>query len=150
MHKCWYCNNELTTGDSPKHFGICNKCYQETFGNNTSKFIDLLNTEMYELKISNLEYKLNEKDQRISKLEKQLKNSIRPKFKVGQEVWCIRFMKIIKFKINKIEIYRGESEEENRIIYGNWEDMTYQIEENCFATKAEAESKLRELQGEKK
>ena len=31
MSKCWYCNNELTTGDSPKHFGICNKCYDEMF-----------------------------------------------------------------------------------------------------------------------
>ena len=41
---------------------FCAKCYQETFGNNTGKFVDLLNTEMYELKISNLEHKLNEKD----------------------------------------------------------------------------------------
>lgn len=31
MSKCWYCNNELTTGDNPKHFGICNKCYDEMF-----------------------------------------------------------------------------------------------------------------------
>ena len=52
-------------------------------------------------------------------------------------------------KINKIEIYRGGSEEENRILYGNWEDMVYQIEENCFATKAEAQAKLKEL-GEKR
>ena len=29
MSKCWYCNNELTTGDKPKHLGICNKCYDE-------------------------------------------------------------------------------------------------------------------------
>lgn len=29
MSKCWYCNNELTTGDNPKHFGICNNCYDE-------------------------------------------------------------------------------------------------------------------------
>ena len=86
---------------------------------------------------------------RIAELEEQLKNAIVPKFKIGQEIWCIRFMKIIKFKINKIEIYRGESEEENRIIYGNWEDMVYQIEENCFAAKAEALAKLEEL-GEKK
>ena len=82
-------------------------------------------------------------------LEEQLKNAIVPKFKVGQEVWCIRFMEIIKFKINKIEIYRGEAEEENRIVYGNWEDMVYQIEENCFATKEEAQTKLEEL-GENK
>lgn len=31
MSKCWYCNNELATGDNPKHFGICNKCYDEMF-----------------------------------------------------------------------------------------------------------------------
>ena len=31
MSKCWYCNNELTTGDNPKHFGICNKCYDGMF-----------------------------------------------------------------------------------------------------------------------
>lgn len=31
MSKCWYCNNELTTGDNPNHFGICNKCYDEMF-----------------------------------------------------------------------------------------------------------------------
>ena len=31
MSKCWYCNNDLTTGDNPKHFGICNKCYDEMF-----------------------------------------------------------------------------------------------------------------------
>ena len=92
---------------------------------------------------------LNKQEDRISELEEQLKNAIVPKFKIGQEIWCIRFMKIIKFKINKIEIYRGESEEENRILYGNWEDMTYQIEENCFLTKEEAEAKLKDL-GEKK
>lgn len=89
------------------------------------------------------------KDQRIAELEEQLENAIVPKFKVGQEVWCIRFMEIIKFKINKVEIYRGEAEEENRIVYGNWEDMVYQIEGNCFATKEEAQAKLEEL-GEKK
>lgn len=31
MSKCWYCSNELTSGDSPKHLGICNKCYDEMF-----------------------------------------------------------------------------------------------------------------------
>ncbi len=83
---------------------------------------------------------------KIEELEHRLANCIEPKFKIGQEVWCIKFMKIIKFKINKIEIYRGEAEEENRIVYGNWEDMTYQIEENCFATEAEVKAKLREIQ----
>ena len=57
---------------------FCAKCYQETFENKmvftneTGKFVDLLNTEMYELKISNLEHKLEEKDQRIAELKQQL------------------------------------------------------------------------------
>lgn len=86
--------------------------------------------------------KLNKK---IAELEQRLSNCIEPKFKVGQEVWCISFMKIIKFKIDKIEIYRGETEEENRILYGNWEDMIYQIEKNVFSTLAEAKKKLGEM-----
>lgn len=32
---------------------------------------------------------LNQQDQRIAELEEQLKNAIVPKFKVGQEVWCV-------------------------------------------------------------
>ena len=100
--------------------------------------------------VDDVKERLAEQSQRIAELEEQLKNAIRPKFKVGQEVWCIRFMEIIKFKINKVEIYRGEAEEENRIVYGNWEDMVYQIEGNCFATKEEAQAKLEELKGERK
>ena len=60
---------------------FCAKCYQETFWNNTSKCVDLLNTEMYELKISNLEHKLNEKDQRIAELEEQFNNLLEIRYK---------------------------------------------------------------------
>ena len=89
--------------------------------------------------------------QRIAELEQELaklkEKAIVPKFKVGQEIWCIQYMAIFKFKINKVEIHRGEEETENRIIYGNWEDMIYQIEENCFTTEQEAQDKLKEIQG---
>ena len=81
------------------------------------------------------------------KLAELKEKAIVPKFKVGQEIWCIQYMAIFKFKINKVEIHRGEEETENRIIYGNWEDMIYQIEENCFATEQEAQEKLKEIQG---
>ena len=93
----------------------------------------------------------NEKNMHILDLHRELaalkEKAIVPKFKVGQEIWCIQHMTIFKFKINKVEIHRGEEEAENRIIYGNWEDMIYQIEENCFATEQEAQAKLKEIQG---
>ena len=43
MSNCWYCNNELTTGDNQKHFGICNKCYDEMFKNGDTIIRSLTN-----------------------------------------------------------------------------------------------------------
>lgn len=71
---CDCCGREIFGCTFVNSMKFCAKCYQETFGNNASKFVDLLNTEMYELKISNLEYKLNEKRQQIAELQKQLKS----------------------------------------------------------------------------
>lgn len=114
-------------------------------GEDLEKFI-----EKYPTYIEALEM-LEQKAQRISELEQELaelkEKAILPKFKVGQEIWCIQYMTIFKFKINKVEIHRCEEEAGNRIIYGNWEDMIYQIEENCFATEQEAQEKLKEIQG---
>lgn len=54
MSKCWYCNNELTTGDNPKHFGICNKCYDEMFKSGDTIIRSLTN------KIAELQKQLKE------------------------------------------------------------------------------------------
>lgn len=59
MSKCWYCNNELTTGDNPKHFGICNKCYDEMFKSGDTIIRSLTN------KIEELQKQLEEKDKII-------------------------------------------------------------------------------------
>ena len=56
MSKCWYCNNELTSGDSPKHFGICNKCYDKMFKSGDTIIRSLTN------KITDLEAKLAESE----------------------------------------------------------------------------------------
>ena len=56
MSKCWYCNNELTTGDNPKHFGICNKCYDEMFKSGDAIIRSLTN------KIAELQKQLEEKE----------------------------------------------------------------------------------------
>ena len=99
--------------------------------------IDILSMQIYEKCVAELEQELAELKEK----------AIVPKFKVGQEIWCIQYMTIFKFKINKVEIHRCEEETGNRIIYGNWEDMIYQIEENCFATEQEAQEKLKEMNG---
>lgn len=59
MSKCWYCNNELTTGDSPKHFGICNKCYDEMFKSSDTIIRSFTN------KIADLEAKLAESEEQL-------------------------------------------------------------------------------------
>lgn len=56
MSKCWYCNNELTSGDNPKHFGICNKCYNEMFKSGDAIIHSLTN------KIEELQKQLEEKE----------------------------------------------------------------------------------------
>lgn len=95
---------------------------------------------------------LEQKDQRIAELEEQLKNCIRPKFKIGQEVWFVsdpytaryakvRHMKIEEISISSIFVERG-------VIYAG-DDWAGISESELFATKQEAQAKLKEL-GEKK
>ena len=77
MSKCWYCNNELTTGDNPKHFGICNKCYDEMFKSSDTIIRSLTN------KIAELQKQLEEKEMllqygktEIKKLNKRITDII--------------------------------------------------------------------------
>lgn len=121
--------------------------------------------------------------QRIAELEEQLKNAIVPKFKIGQEVWCVyeywwngKFAdESNKFAINNFiidatnidkygqhYIFHKEYEGRDNIICyqpnfnGNRFNVMSGVQNNyiddyyLFATKEEAEAKLRELQGEKK
>ena len=76
MSKCWYCNNELTSGDSPKHFGICNKCYDKMFKSGDTIIHNLTN------KIAELQKQLLEKEQsleyfrdRVEKASKEIKDN---------------------------------------------------------------------------
>ena len=98
---------------------------------------------------------VNKLNQRIAELEKQLKNAIVPKFKVGQEVWFVNeILEVIRNgKINAFEVYKFKERP-----YEFWYDIDY-VEDNTeisdevsdefmFATKEEAQAKLEELQGE--
>ena len=78
MSKCWYCNNELTSGDNPKHFGICNKCYDEMFKSGDAIIRSLTN------KIAELQKQLEEKEKllqygmtEIKKLHKRINDIVK-------------------------------------------------------------------------
>lgn len=100
--------------------------------------------------------RLNEFSERIAELEEQLKNAIVPKFKIGQEIWEIT--PLMSWKIKRIEWHKfnGGAGDVVVEIYRLGHDGTGDY--NCcimpddndrfFATKEEAEAKLRELQGE--
>ena len=97
--------------------------------------------------------------QRIAELEEQLKNSIRPKFRTYQSIFYItQYYTSTKgnpeYDIISDKYYVAENE--NEIILGwnyandfNLRKYYYIRKDWVFATKEEAEAKLRELKGEK-
>ena len=98
---------------------------------------------------------LNKQDQRIAELEEQLKNSIRPKFRTYQSIFYItQFYTSTKgnpeYDIISDKYYVAENE--NEIILGwnyvndfNQRKYYYVCKDWVFATKEEAEAKLKEL-----
>lgn len=131
---CDVCGRELQCCTWVNGMKLCAKCYQEIFGG-TDK-----------------DRKIAEQQQRISELEEQLKNAIVPKFKIGQNVWTIRHNNYIyNTRIDEIKVVGIDGK--NEIFYYYDQPGSYahceEMEDNLFATKAEAEAKLKEL-GENK
>ena len=86
-------------------------------------------------------------EKRLAELEEQLKNAIVPKFKIGQEVWYVwNKSQVIPFKC-KIENIVYDSSKNYKLKYDSEHYICMQ-EQHLFATKEEAETKLKELQGE--
>ena len=84
---------------------------------------------------------------RLNYLEEQLKNAIVPKFKIGQEVWYVwNKSQVIPFKC-KIENIVYDSSKNYKLKYDSEHYICMQ-EQHLFATKEEAEAKLKELKGE--
>ena len=100
MSKCWYCNNELTTGDNPKHFGICNKCYDEMFKSSDTIIRSFTN------KISDLEAKLAEKDKELAYMTEQAKKFNNEAQKYFEDAYCNDFHKRdkISFAVDALKI----------------------------------------------
>jgi hypothetical protein len=101
--------------------------------------------------VDDVKERLAEKDKRISELEEQLKNAIVPKFKIGQTVYtfnknteCVYELciKIIRIEINEISKFNSLVYLAERLEDGNF--FGY-FEVELFATKEEAQAKLKEL-----
>ena len=104
--------------------------------------------------VDDVKERLAEKDKRIAELEEQLKDCIRPKFKVGEKVYtfnknteCVYELciKIIRIEINEISKFNNLVYLAERLEDGNF--FGY-FEVELFSTKEEAQAKLEELKGE--
>lgn len=101
--------------------------------------------------------RLNQQAQRIAELEEQLKNAIVPKFKIGDKCWAIRnttniynepkqvLIKEITITKNCIKYYA-----KNGCLTNRTNKTTMHMQSQLFATKEEAEAKLKQLKGEKR
>lgn len=91
-------------------------------------------------------------DQRIAELEEQLKNSIRPKFKIGQDCWGIvpkTFWNKESYTIHfKVKAYIPDNNGIVLMLEDSITNLHYSYEYQVFATKEEAQAKLEELKGE--
>ena len=74
---------------------------------------------------------------RIAELEEQLRNAIVPKFNIGQEVWVVLDDGVAKDVV-----------ENNWFLCSLEKSRLGLYEDYLFATKEEAQAKLKELQGE--
>ena len=128
-----------------------NSCYSMNWVDNKT------NKELTALEVEEILYK---QEKRIAELEEQLENSIRPKFRTYQLIFYItQYYTSTKgnpeYDIISDKYYVAENE--NEIILGwnyakdfNQRKYYYVRKDWVFATKEEAQAKLRELQGEKK
>ena len=88
---------------------------------------------------------LVEKDQRIAELEEQLKNSVRPKFKVNDKIFVIVNDKIEEYYIDEVLLKCKGTLVAYRDIC---KETTITEKNEIFATKEEALAKMEELKGE--
>lgn len=112
---------------------------------------------LFKLELGTIKELCNQQDQRIAELEEQLKNAIVPKFKIGDKCWAIRnatniynepkqvLIKEIKITKNCIKYYA-----KNGCLTNKTNKTTMHIQSQLFATKKEAEAKLKEIKGENK
>lgn len=92
--------------------------------------------------VDDVKERLAEKDRRIAELEKQLKNAIVPKFRYGQDVWCVyptnKHRQGFVFELDFVGYTK------DKIICRITDNEEFEYDE-VFATKEEALERLKKL-----
>ena len=120
MSKCWYCNNELTSGDSPKHFGICNKCYDEMFKSGDTIIRNFTN------KITELQKQLEDAEEHIDSLELQLREQYQIVDEKDEQL-AEKEKDKISFAVEQLE--KVKCKIQHNILFADCEDYLNVIEE---------------------
>ena len=92
-----------------------------------------------------LSFMIKERDIKIAELEEQLKNAVIPKFKVNDKIFVIVNDKIEEYYIDEVLLKCKGTLVAYRDIC---KETTITEKNELFATKEEAQAKLKELQGE--
>ena len=160
---------------------FCAKCYQETFvQNQTNQFVDLMSKEILELKITNLESKLEDKDKELIKVKKELDDALYWKHEhfIGEKEWKwhaqslehkLEKATLLKFSIGKKVWYidnRINDYNEQRYVLDNYvideiaitkdgikyldEDGYFIDAEDLFDNENDALDKIKEFYAEEK
>ena len=115
------------------------------------------NTTNKELTALEIEEILHKQEKRIAELEEQLKNCIKPKFKIGQDVivfdWSGQLRNGRVYEIQTNSVLHDKQQLITYLVdfYGAYEDddqeNNYYEEKEVFITREEAEQKLAEIGG---
>ena len=124
MSKCWYCGEEMTSGNNPEHIGICDKCYQESFeyGNKVIRKV-VEEQRNKDQKIADLKVKLAESEKRVKDLEfinKNLTHSLKvaPNANAGQRARIVE----LKGINHKLKQQLAEITAEANARYDAWQE----------------------------
>lgn len=140
---CDNCGREVLGCTWVNGMKFCAKCYQETFVNNTTftnktpspteTFVDLLNKEMYELKIADLEAKLAESEKKFIMTNNLRKNSDEVLLNYKTEKYgldkTIQELREMKLSLPEKEWYYKGFENCERQMSSHIADLTLEVKE---------------------
>ena len=132
MSKCWKCNKEFYSENLSRT--LCDECLERIpRATATTDFVNLLNTEMYELKIADLEAKLVESEKKFNVANNLRKNSDEVLLNYKTEKYgldkTIQELRKIKLSLPEKEWYYKGFENCERQMSSHIADLTLEVKQ---------------------